>query len=169
MNKTINKSGQYIKDFAKANPITTIVIGGVLFFVIRGQVLKLFGKNPPKPQPTPIPPVPPPTPTPTPTPSPGGGGGYSYDSAQYNDWADTLQEAFDGAGTNMDTVLRVYGNMKNRMDILALHDAYGSRKITSPYGWDTSAMTLPQTIDYECSAGNITDINATIKKTGYQY
>lgn len=173
MSQTLNKSGQYVKDFAKQNPITTIVIGGVLFFVIRGQIRKLLKPTPPAPKPIPIPPVPPPTPTPTPTPSPGGG--YSYDSAQYSDWADALQEAMSGsfwtgeAGTDMDAILRIYGKMKNRMDILALHDAYGKRKITSPYGWDTDAMTLPQTLQYELSDGNFADLNNTIKKTGYQY
>ena len=168
----MNKSGQYIKDFAKQNPITTIVIGGVLFFVIRAQVKKIIDKakpKPPRPTPVPIPPVPPPTPVPTPTPTPTPNTGYSYDSAQYNDWADQLQSAFDGPGTGWETCERIYRMMKNRMDILALHDAYGSRVITTPYGWDSNSMTLPQTLEYEFSPGNFTDLNAIIKKTGYQY
>jgi hypothetical protein len=166
----MNKSGQYIKDFAKENPITTIAIGGVLFFVGRAVVRKIIDQarpRPPKPTPTPIPPVPPPTPTPTP-PTPNQQG-YSYDSAQYNDWADSLKEAFSGAGTDMDAILRIYGRMKNRFDILALHDAYGKRKISSPYGWDTSAMSLPETLQYELSDGNFTDLNNVISRTGYQY
>lgn len=168
MRQTLNTTGQYIKEFAKTNPITTIAIGGVLFFVIRGQIKKLLKPSPPPPTPIPIPPVPPPTPTPTPKPSPEKGT-YSYDSAQYSDWADALQEACSGAGTDMDAILRIYAKQKNRMDILALHDAYGKRKITSPYGWSTDAMSLPATLQYELSDGNFEELNNTIKKTGYQY
>jgi hypothetical protein len=169
MKKNINKGGQYIKDFAKANPVTTIVIGGVLFFVIRAQVKKLLEPKPPEPKP--IPPVPEPTPAPNPVPNPqgGGGGGYSYDSAQYDDWASGLQAAFDGIGTNFSTLKRIFGKMKVRFDLLALNNAYGKRVITTPYGWDSSAMSLPETLDYELDAKEIAEINDIIKKTGYSY
>jgi hypothetical protein len=168
MNTTVKKTGNYIKDFTKTNPVTSIVIGGVLFFVVRAQIKRLFDEKPPKP--SPIPPVPLPTPVPTPpNPQGGGGSGYSYDSAQYDDWAGSLQEAFDGIGTNFDTLKRIYSKMKVRFDILALNDAYGKRAITSPYGWDTSPMSLPETLDYELSSKEIAQINDIIKKTGYSY
>jgi len=160
----MSKTGAYIKDFAKTNPVTTVVIGGVLFFIIRAQIKKLLKPAPPEPKPLPIP-----VPEPTPTPSPGGSKTYSYDSEQYNNWADTLQEAFNGLGTDWSTVKRVFSYMKNRFDILALIDSYGKRAITSPYGWSTGAMNLNQTMSYELDDSEITEINQLIKNTGYKF
>jgi hypothetical protein len=171
----------YVKEFAKENPIITVAIAGALFLTGRYVYKQIFpSKKPPTPTPTPVTPSPtpplPPSPTPAPSPSPGGGttprqptGGYNYDAYQYRDWADALEEAFDGGGTNMKSVVRVMGFMKTRADVLALIEAYGKRSITSPYLWDTDTMTLTQTIEYECSASNINEINDALKRTGYQF
>ena len=147
-----------IKDFAIQNPIfTTVIIGGVSFGVWR-----LYKNLTNKPN---IPIVPPIAPIPE-----GRTNKYSYISQQYADFADAIQDAMSGAGTDENAIKNIFSKMKTRDDVLALIDQWGKRSIATPYGWDTDPKTLSQALYYEMSAQDVeTYVNTPIKKTGYKF
>jgi hypothetical protein len=147
-----------VKKLAISNPIvTTVIVAGVSFGAYR-LYKSIFNKNR-------IPIVPPIPPVPE-----GKGNKYSYISQQYADFADALADAMSGAGTDENQIKNILSKMKTRDDVLALIDQYGKRSITSPYGWDTSPMTLSQSFNYEMDANEIEIyVNNPIKKTGYKF
>lgn len=113
-------------------------------------------------------PVVPPIPSPSDTPS--GKNKYTYGSQQYSDFAKSLYNAMDGAGTAEDKIAEVFGKLKTYEDVLALIDAYGVRKLSTPYGWDSDAMTLSEALEYEMDASEINMyVNTPLKKTGYKF
>lgn len=152
----------YAKDFFKANPVITIagvtIVGFIAFRIIRKAINK--GKIPILP---PIPPVPV-------NPTEPEQKRYTYLAQQYADFADAIQAACDGPGTNEDDIAAVMKRMVTKADVLALIDAWGKRTITTPYGWDSEPMTLSQTFRYELSPDAIdTYVNQPLKRTGYKF
>lgn len=145
-------------EFAKANPIITgvgtLALGFVLYRVIK-RITNPAEKIPEKP---PIPPIPPVERK------------YSYSSEQYAEWADSLQQAFSGAFTDNDRVRTIMNYMKTKGDIVALISAYGRRVYTTPFGFDSDAMTLSQAITDEMSKSDIEKyVNVPLSKTGFKF
>ena len=145
-------------DFAKRNPVLTgvgtLTVGFIIYRVVK-RITSPDEKIPPKP---PIPEIPP------------AERKYSYSSEQYAEWADSLQQAFDGAFTDNDRVRTIMGYMKTKGDVVALISAYGRRVIASPYLWDTEPMTLSQSITYEMSKSDIEKyVNIPLSKTGFKF
>lgn len=61
----------------------------------------------------------------------------SFAKSQYLTFADTLYNAMDGAGTDYDSVIGVFKEMKNDVDILYLIDAFGTRAGSSMFATST--------------------------------
>jgi hypothetical protein len=149
-----------LTSYAKNNPIATggvVIVGG---FALYRLFNKYFNKEKI--------PVNPNIPQPDSKPNPKLK--YSYGSQQYSDFAKSLFNAMSGIGTDENQISIIFGKMKTYEDVLALIDAYGTRKLPTPYGWDSNPMTLSESLEYEM---NQTDINVyvnnIIKRTGYQF
>jgi hypothetical protein len=145
-------------DFAKRNPVITgvgtLTVGFIIYRVVK-RLTSPEERIPPKP---PIPEIPP------------AERKYSYSSEQYAEWADSLQQAFDGAGTDEDRIRTIMQYMKTKGDVVALISAYGRRVVSSGFGWDSSPMTLSQAITDEMSKGDIEKyVNIPISKTGFKF
>ena len=154
---------QYAKDFFKANPITTVVGGAVIGFV----VFRLIKKWTKPGQIIPIVPPIPPTPD---QPTEPEQKKYTYLSQQYSDFADAIATACSGPGTYEEDIEAVMKKMRTKADVLALINAYGRRAIRSQWGWDTDPMTLSQTLKDELSAEYLeTYVNRPLRPTGYQF
>jgi len=145
-------------DFARRNPVLTgvgtLTVGFIIYRVVK-RITSPEERIPPKP---PIPEIPP------------AERKYSYSSEQYAEWADSLQQAFDGAFTDNDRVRTIMSYLKTKGDVVALISAYGRRVIASPYLWDTEPMTLSQSITYEMSKSDIEKyVNIPLSKTGFKF
>jgi hypothetical protein len=147
-----------IIDFAKRNPVVTgvgtIVIGYTTYKVIN-RLINPKEKIPERP---PIPPIPP------------AERKYSYPAEQYPEFADALQQAFTGSGTDEKRISSIMGKMKTKGDVVALISAYGRRVITGAWGFDTDAMTLAQTITDEMDTKDIEKyVNIPLSRTGFKF
>lgn len=146
-----------VAQFYKNQTKTAVVITVVLGFAAYRVVNKILNKEviPERP---PIPPIPP------------AERKYSYTAEQYPEFADALEEAFDGAFTDNDRVKSIMEKMKTKGDVVALISAYGKRTITNPFGFDTDAMTLARTITYEMDASDIEKyVNVPLSRTGFKF
>lgn len=52
----------------------------------------------------------------------------TYLDSQYNSYADALYTAMNGMGTNFDAIMRVFGAMKNDLDVAKLISAFGTKE-----------------------------------------
>jgi len=55
--------------------------------------------------------------------------GFSYSESQFKIWADALNEAFFGIGTDQDKVVQIIKRMQTKNDFYKLVDVYGKRTI----------------------------------------
>ncbi len=92
----------------------------------------------------------------------------SYTDSYFDGWAAELIAAFDGCGTDLPPVFRVFSNMKNEADILKLLSIYGTRPY-SACGWGTNSFSLPRAISDELDASEVAKINAMFASKGIQY
>lgn len=84
--------------------------------------------------------------------------------------ANQLQAAFNGIGTDFNAIIRVFIQVKNYADLLALISVYGVRKINSGiYLVPDFEGTLPQAITKECSPEEVAVINKELGKKGITY
>lgn len=154
----------FIKDFAKQNPIVTIVVVGVGGFLAYRGIRKLIRNKPNVPVVPPIPPVPP---------VPGGGqtqSKYTFGAQQYADFAERIHNAMYPLGTDEDAIANVLKKMVTYNDVLALIDAYGTRSLREWYGGDSDPLTLSESFYADMSPEYIeTYVNQPLKKTGYKF
>lgn len=59
----------------------------------------------------------------------------SYSDTEYENFANTLFAAMDGAGTDYDKIESVFMKMKNKTDVLSVINFYGIRKLNSGIWW----------------------------------
>jgi hypothetical protein len=146
------------KQFIVKNPLfSTVIVAGLSFGAWR-LYKNVFNKER-------IPIVPPIPPVPE-----GKGNKYSYISQQYADFADNLEDAMSGAGTDENAIKNIMSKMQTRDDVLALIDQWGKRALQSPYGFDTNPKTLSQAFYYEMDTKEMDIyVNTPIKKTGYKF
>lgn len=84
--------------------------------------------------------------------------------------ANQLQAAFNGIGHDFNGIIRVFIQVKNYADLLALISVYGVRKINSGiYLVPDFEGTLPQAITKECSPEEVGVINKELGKKGIAY
>jgi hypothetical protein len=146
-----------LTQYAKQNPLATGIVGIVAVYATRKIFMSIFrGESIPERQP--IPPI------------PASEKKYSYSSEQYTEWADALQQAFDGAFTDNDRVAKIMSFQKTKGDVFALVNAYGRRVIATPYFIDSDAMTLAQTLTYEMTTKDIDKyVNIPLSRTGFKF
>lgn len=87
----------------------------------------------------------------------------SYPNNNYKMWADQLEVAMYGAGTDEAMIYQVFSMMKNDADVIKLIDAFGSRK--GFLQWN--ATTLPQWIQGDLR--DRTELNNILKQKGISY
>lgn len=105
----------------------------------------------------------------------------SYYTSQYELWANQLQEAMAGCGTDEDLILEVMGNMRNDADVLKLIAVFGVRYYrpcagSQPISYALYLMDsqsfgggIGEWFGYDLSAGDIADINEVLKDNGVGY
>jgi len=91
--------------------------------------------------------------------------------AQYGAYSDALFEAMHGMGTDEDTILDVFGKMKNTIDVLYLIQAFGIRDYydDSAFGLNVKPMNLNQWISAELSSGAKKDLNKILSTKGIKF
>jgi hypothetical protein len=92
----------------------------------------------------------------------------SYPVSQYQIFAGSLYDAFEGSFTNEERIKSVFSQMKNNLDVLKLIEVYGSRD-GGAYLWSPK-MTLIEQIPYDMEDSEIeTYINAPLRARGITY
>ena len=92
----------------------------------------------------------------------------SYPISQYQIFAGSLYDAFEGSATNEARIKTVFSQMKNNLDVLKLVEVYGTRD-GGAYLW-TPKMTLIEQIPYDMTDGEIeTYVNQPLRSNGITY
>ena len=92
----------------------------------------------------------------------------SYPISQYQIFAGSLYDAFQGTGTDEARIKSVFSQMKNNLDVLKLVEVYGTRDGGS-YFW-TPKMTLIEQIPYDMTDAEIeTYVNAPLRANRITY
>lgn len=96
----------------------------------------------------------------------------SYSDAQFEVYAETLRDAFDGWGTSEDNVYSVFNAMKNDADIYKLISVYGTRgyygTLENFFGGNVF-RTLPAALASELDTAELKNVNAILSKKGIQF
>jgi len=72
----------------------------------------------------------------------------TYNLADYERFANQLEQAFKGWGTTEDTVVRIIKKMRNSSDYYKLVQVFGTRKI-GQIAWTKTEGTLTTHLEYE--------------------
>ena len=92
----------------------------------------------------------------------------SYPISQYQIFAGSLYDAFEGSATNEARIKTVFSQMKNNLDVLKLVEVYGTRD-GGAYLW-TPKMTLIEQIPYDMENSEIeTYVNAPLRAKSITY
>jgi hypothetical protein len=84
----------------------------------------------------------------------------SYKWEKYQGWANELERAMDGPGTDEKTIFRIFGYMNNDIDFLRLFDAFGMRKGT--YEWFSDPTNLREWLKGDLSSRSISSLNQVL-------
>lgn len=105
----------------------------------------------------------------------------SYSATQYESFALKLAEAMNGCGTTEESIMQVFGAMKNKADVLSLISSFGVRfyqpcAATQPisyarYLFDDKLFggNLQTWLEYDLSSGNIKKINALLSQKNIDF
>lgn len=105
----------------------------------------------------------------------------SYYDSQYELWANQLQEAMAGCGTDEDMILSVMDHMRNDADVLKLINRFGVRyyrpcAASQPISYamylldsESFGGGLGEWFGYDLSSGDIADINDVLAGNGVKY
>jgi len=99
------------------------------------------------------------------------GKGPTLSKTQYLQYANQLQSAMDGYGTDNGAILKIFANVKNEADVLAIITAYGIRKISSGT-WNPEPNyegTLGGALSSEQSANELGKLNLLLAKKGIKH
>jgi hypothetical protein len=73
-------------------------------------------------------------------------------------------------GTDEKALKTVFSKMVTFADVIALIDAYGSRKLQTAFGWDSKPMTLAEALTDELDESDLQEyVNTPLKRTGYKF
>jgi len=96
----------------------------------------------------------------------------SYQQGQYSQWADSIKTAFNGCGTTYSTIERIFNQMKNKADIMALSATFGVRKWDG-CNWEgdfgDTEGTLAGGLTNELSSGEVEKLNNILKSKNINY
>ena len=90
----------------------------------------------------------------------------SFSNSQFEAYASQLHKAMKDNGTDESTVFRVFGNMKNKADILKLIEIYGKRPETGGLvagHFSDQDLTLAEQIQSDFDDSDIEKINKIFK------
>lgn len=95
----------------------------------------------------------------------------SYPDAQFEVFAETLREAFDGWGTSEGAVYSVFAKMKNDADVYKLIEVYGTRGYYGTmenffgglFGDANVHRTLPAAISSELGSSELAKLNRVLE------
>lgn len=99
----------------------------------------------------------------------------TYPDSQYYTFADELESAMENAGTDEETIYRVFRKIKNNKDYLYLQKAFGKRTYSGElFGGLTSLVdptedSLEQWLQNELSAEEITKVNKILSNNNVNY
>jgi hypothetical protein len=87
--------------------------------------------------------------------------------AQMSIYANSLEQAFQGAGTDLPAIYKVFASMNNKADVLGLIKEYGTRKINSGI-WLVPDFegSLGSALTNELSNDEITALDMMLAKKG---
>ena len=95
---------------------------------------------------------------------------YTYSAQQYSDFSKALFNAMYNWGTDEKALKTVFSKMVTFADVIALIDAYGSRKLRTAFGWDSKPMTLAEALTDELDESDLQEyVNTPLKRTGYKF
>ncbi len=90
----------------------------------------------------------------------------SYSDTVYVGFADKIETAgMLSAGTDEESIYRVFSQMKNDVDVLKLIRAFGNRRMEFSLAWGSLSAWL----DGEMNASEIAKINAILETNGIKY
>lgn len=93
----------------------------------------------------------------------------SYSDSNYKTLADKLYAAMNTSGTDESAIFAVFEQMKNKIDVLKLVEAYGVRQLYQfgiPIG---GKQNLAQALSDELSSNEIAKVNQILFKKGINY
>lgn len=99
------------------------------------------------------------------------GKGPTLSKTQITQYANQLQSAMDGYGTDNAKILNIFNNVKNDADVLAIISAYGTRKLSSGT-WNPEPNfegTLGGALVNEQSNTEISKLNTLLSKKGIKH
>lgn len=99
------------------------------------------------------------------------GQGPHYSPSQFSTWADTLQQAMQGYGTDEDSIAAVFKYMQNKADVLQLIKTFGVRDYSDDnIFFGSKAENLNQWLAEELNAADMqTYINTPLQQAGIDY
>lgn len=89
----------------------------------------------------------------------------SFPQQQYLLLASQIYTAMAGAGTDFDTVMRIFGSLKNLDDWNALVKAFGTKSVSKWWGYSFEGTLIDWLTD-ELSSGEIDKVNQVLSKIG---
>lgn len=93
----------------------------------------------------------------------------SYPDTTYKNLADKIEGAsvgfVGGLGTDEESIIDVFKEMKNELDVVKLEKAFGAREPADCWAF-CPAYALGAYLAYEMSAGNIAEINKILSDAG---
>ena len=105
----------------------------------------------------------------------------TYSDSQFESFAQTLNEAMNGCGTNENNIFEVFRKIKNDIDIRKLISIFGIRfyrpcEVTQPisyfrYQFNNEAFggSLATLLTYELTTSEIREINSILKANNVNY
>jgi hypothetical protein len=93
----------------------------------------------------------------------------TYPLSQYKSFADQIEVAGFGLGTDEEAIYSIFRKLKNNADYLALKQAWG-KPTRKTYDWAVPLdYTLSQFLRYELSDSEITKLNNILQSKGITY
>jgi hypothetical protein len=92
----------------------------------------------------------------------------TYSDEQFNTYADGLEQAMAGIGTDTDAVYHIFGMMNSDLDLLKLTTAFGLRDYQFLLS-DLGKLNLAEWIHQELSSNEITHLNSILFNQGISY
>lgn len=89
----------------------------------------------------------------------------TYSTIQYKDFADKLEIAMKGVGTDYKAIKEVFKAMENDTDIIQLKKAFGLRG----EGWFSGDENLNQWLQGDLSSDEIKELNALLETKGITF
>jgi len=89
----------------------------------------------------------------------------SYKPAQYETWANTLEDAMKGPGTDEKLIYKTIAFCRNDLDLLTLIDAYGIRPLNV---WGTRG-NLGQALRDDLDSSEMNTVNKVLEIRGIKY